>query len=654
MRAAAALLIGTILVLNCAKGERAVEVRRARAIIVISVDTLRSDRLPAYGYTKIATPHIDAFRRDAILFSHAYSHIPLTLPSHATIFTGLLPADNGVRDNSGFKLAPESETIASLLKESGYATGAAVSAYSMRSSSGIDRGFDVWDDHFVPRSLTDVAGEVQRPGAETIAIAKQWIAANREKPLFYFLHLYEPHTPYSPPEPYRSLYPIPYDGEIAHTDALLGDFVAFLREQKIYDDAAIIFLSDHGEGLNDHGEDEHGILLYREAIQVPLIVKLPRAESAGKTIDTPAQLTDVFAAIRALASGESIPLLAAGPDRPIFSETYFPRLRLGWSEQHSLIRGSKHLIDGPKTELYDLRADPAERNDLAASDRRSRSAMLEEIAPLAKAADPTVAIDPEEARKLAALGYIGSASPASGGPLPDPKVEISKFREVKQALWFRQNGRHAEAVAATDKLLASNSRMFDVWDIRARSLMELGRTEEALTAAKRAAALSPADPSIMLLIASLALRRGMHDDAAQHARLAVASRPAEAHEMLARIALDRGDLATAETEGALAESTAPESAAVAWMKGRIALARQQLPVALTHFDRAIALAAKSQPIPELHGDRGFVLAVQGRTREAEAAFKEELRLFPSGKTARENLILLYRQQGRSREAAALK
>jgi choline-sulfatase len=249
-------------------------------VIVISVDTLRADHLPAYGYKGVETPHIDALRRDGVLFERAYSHVPLTLPSHVSLLTGKLPFEHGVRNNLGFSLAASQLTLPSLLKTRGYATGAAVSAYVLRGASGLAASFDDYDDAVAIRGGESV-GAQQRPGRETAAVARTWIQRHQGTPFFYLLHLFEPHTPYAPPEPHRSRWALPYDGEIATADEIVGEFLASLKQQGLYDDALIVFLSDHGEGLGEHGEAEHGIFLYQEAIRVPLIVKLPRGERAN-------------------------------------------------------------------------------------------------------------------------------------------------------------------------------------------------------------------------------------------------------------------------------------------------------------------------------------------------------------------------------------
>src|SRR5471032_3076758 len=252
------LLAVVCLSISCGRSATSVPSRPV-AVVLISIDTLRSDHLPVYGYHGVDTPNIDALRADAVLFERAYSHVPLTLPSHATMLTGLLPAGNGLRDNLGFRMSPNVATLPELLKKHGYATGAAVSAYVLRRETGISRGFDDYDDQIDLANSGVNVGRVQRDGGETAQIAEKWIAAHEHQPFFYFLHLYEPHTPYDPPEPYRSRYPSHYDGEIARADAIVGDFITFLKQRNLYDDTLILLVSDHGEGLRDHGEAEHGI-----------------------------------------------------------------------------------------------------------------------------------------------------------------------------------------------------------------------------------------------------------------------------------------------------------------------------------------------------------------------------------------------------------
>ena len=301
---ATALAVLAALGTGCARRSKPAESFPNAPVVLISVDTLRSDHLPFYGYAGVETPALSALREDSILFSNAWSQVPLTLPSHASILTGRLPGDHGIHDNLGYLLRKDVPTIAELLKKQGYATGAAISCYVLKAVSGIGRGFDLYDDDVDSAEGRLSLGRVQRAGPETESRLEKWVAERKDgEPFFAFLHLYEPHTPYEPPEPFKSRYAkVPYDGEIATSDALVGRFLAVLKQRGIYDRALIVFLSDHGEGLGEHGEAEHGMFLYREALQVPLLVKLPGSRRANTSVASAVPLTDVFTTI-GLAAG---------------------------------------------------------------------------------------------------------------------------------------------------------------------------------------------------------------------------------------------------------------------------------------------------------------------------------------------------------------
>jgi arylsulfatase A-like enzyme/Flp pilus assembly protein TadD len=645
-------LVATLLLLTACGGREQAKSSAATPVILISIDTLRSDRLPSYGYKSVATPSIDTFRRDAILYEHAYSHCPLTLPSHASVFTGQLPAENGIRDNTGYTLDAGAQTLAEVLSRTGYATGAAVSSYVLRKGSGVERGFAAYDDEVGAARAGVNVSSVQRGGAHTIASAEKWLAANATKPLFYFLHLYEPHTPYDAPEPYRSRYSA-YDAEIAHADALVGRFLEKLKDLAIYDDALIILFSDHGEGLNDHGEEEHGIFLYREALQVPLMVKLPRRARAGESVGTPVQLSDIFPTVLAQIGGASPSKSSSGARslldgseaaRKIYSETYFPRFHFGWSDLHSLIDDKHHFIQAPQPELYDV-ADIAEKNNVLNENRRVVAAMRRDIEPLIRAADAPKAMDPEEAAKLAALGYLGSTA-ATEGPLPDPKTKTGTFRDIRAAFKLFKAGQYQEALTVYQRLLRDNPRMTDLWDISARALVRLGRPAEAIASAKEALKLSPQSSHLALLIATVAFESGQLEEAKQHAELALRSDPVQGHDVLARIALARNDTASAEREVRAALAAKADDSRALMTLGRIEKAKGDYAKALARLDAALKSArAQQSAIPGLHFLRGDVLARLGRVEEARAAFREEIGLFPEDPQAYGNLIVLYVAEG---------
>jgi len=656
-------LAAAIVIAGCQRG---VKPSNQTPVILISVDTLRSDHLPAYGYGGVATPNIDALRKDGILYRHAYSHTPLTLPSHATILTGTLPADHGLRDNVGFKLAPNVPTLASLLKKNGYATGGAVSAFVLRHETDISRGFDFYDDEVEPLGASTVIGRVQRDGRDTARVVKSWID-RQQGPFFCFMHLYEPHTPYTPPQPFLSRYANPYDGEIAYADDIVGDFITYLKQRDLYDKALIIFLSDHGEGLNEHGEEEHGIFLYREALQVPLIVKLPKSAHAGETAEAAVELADVFPTIveqtatraeGAHPAGQSLLSMLGGnaPARSIYSESFYARFHFGWSDLHSLIDAQHQYIRAPIPELYDIVADPGEKKNIIDTNRRAYVAMRTAIEPFIKQAAAPSAVDPEEASKLAALGYIGSAvTTGADEQLPDPKTTIDVFNEIRRAFTYYRNEKEEQALDLTNRLLHDNSRILDLWDLKSKILQKLGRDDEAIAAAKEGLKQAPNSVSLLIAVANLSVLTGQLDQAQQHAELAAKYDAAQAHDILARIWLARKDYARAKQEAELTLQNDHQAVYGLVTLGLIERQRGDLQSALRYLDQAEerAAAKKNQRVPNLHFYRGDVLARLGRADEAERELKQEIAFYPAEPDAYSSLVVLLSSQGRVQEATSL-
>ena len=655
-----AILLGAALVAGCSRSP----IDSRAPIIIISIDTLRSDHLPAYGYTKVATPAIDRFRADAILFEHAYSHCPLTLVSHASLFTGLLPADHGIRDNLGYDLNPKATTLAQLLKSKGYATGGAVSAVVLRGETGIKRGFDFWEDTIDIDPTFLSIGRAQRSGDATRALAQKWIGEHEHdsQPFFFFFHIYEPHTPYEPPEPFRSRYASPYDGEVATADDVVGKFLDYLRAEGIYDRATILLMSDHGEGLGDHGEDEHGVLLYRETLQVPLMLKLPKAKRKGTSVVAPVQLIDVFPTIAsafgtapANLAGKSLLDIGAA-DRPIYSETYYPRLHFGWNDLHSLISGAKHYIHAADPELYDLSTDPAETRNVLLEDRRTYTALRDQIKPYIKSAATPSAVDDEQKQQLIALGYVGSTvSTAPDAVLPDPKKNIGKANAISHAFRLFRDNKYEETLAVTSGLLRENPNMLDIWALHSRALSKLNRREEAIDAAKQGLRISPNTASLAVTVANLSLELGRLDDAQAHAKLVLKQTPHDAHEVLARVAMRRKDFAKARQEANAAFDNDKNRPGHLMLLGQIALEEGKVEEALGDFDQSAALRqAKNQPdLPRLNFFRGDCLARLGRSDEAEAAFLTEIKNFPTDPQPYKNLILLYAVEERTAAATQL-
>ena len=649
-----------IVVLAAACGRRAdtTRVPAGTPIVLVSVDTLRADHLPAYGFAGVATPALDRLRADSILFKSAWSPAPLTLPSHLTMLTGLLPPQHGVRANAGFTFrGGPAASLPGLLKTRGYATGAAVSSYVLREDTGLAALFDFYEDGIDP-SAGGAFAEYQRRGDVTAALAEEWIDARGGAPFFFFLHLYEPHVPYDPPEPFRSRYPSAYDGEIARADAIVGGFLDHLRARDLYDRALVIFTSDHGEGLGQHGEDQHSILLYAEALRVPLLVKLPGRQRAGETVEIPAQLSDILPTVTAAlglatpseVGAHSLLDLAAAGERRIYSETLYPRLALGWSELRSLADARWHFIEGPRDELYDLTRDPGETQDLAGHEAavvaRLRAEMERDHA--LRVPEPE-AVPRDVAERLAALGYAGGGgrNTPRAGPRLDPRDGLPLLREFQAASRLAAEGRLAESEAALRRLLTQSPDFLEARVKLGEVLMEAGRSREAADVFAAAAAGPGASGDLWIALGEARLREGRLEEADAAAARALSDSATRAHELRARVALRRGDLAAAEREAQAARGRARPLPSSVVLAAEIRARAGDLPGALARLDEAEALARASRldGVPGLEFQRADALARLGRTQDAEAAYRREIARFPRHLQAWANLgVLLYLQR----------
>lgn len=635
-------------------------------VVLISIDTLRADRLPLYGYANGRTPALDAFARDAVLFTRAYAHAPQTLPSHASMFTGLLPFEHAVRDNLGFSLDAQTTTLPRLLQSAGYRTGGFVSSFVLREETGINQGFDHYDARF-PASASDRSpGQVQRPGPATLEAAERWLDSLADSKALLFFHIYEPHKPYAPPASVGS-FQDPYDGEVAFADDIVGRLLDSLRRRGWYDDATIVITADHGEGLGDHGEQEHGLFLYDEVMRVPLLIKMAGNGNGGTRRDEPVQHIDLLPTLMT-AAGLSAPVGLRGRDlaplldgtgtitpQGIYAEALYARYHFGWSELRSLTDERYKFIQAPREELYDLERDPGERTNLAADRTQAAAALRAGLAALADNRPPEAPgiVSDADRQRLAALGYVGTGGPvaASSTDLPDPKDKAHILRQYRDATDALSAMRFDDGARGLATILAEDPNMTDVWSQYATTLVRLGRLDEAYRAWREVVQRKPDEPSGLLGAASVLVALGRLADARTYAELAVAQAPAAAHQALANIALTEGNDADARRQANLAEQADPTLPMRAMIDGLLRYNAGDFAGAVPLLETARRRFA-DRPIQasDLHYFLGDALARLERYGEAEPMLREEIRLYPQNIRARAGLAMLQAATGRMAEA----
>lgn len=503
-------------------GDSRPEEASRRDVFLITIDTLRSDHVGCYGYQKIQTPAIDELAKQGIRFAQAFTPSPITNTSHTSILTGLLPSSHGVSD-FGVPLAPNHSTLAEILNKAGYRTAAFIGSVildSRKLAPGLDRGFEFYDNFPEKTEARSRWGRLERRGMDVVQRAENWLSAHDAGPHFVWVHLYDPHDPYEPPPPYSDIYKDQlYDGEIAYADSALGKFIAYLKKKNWYENALVIVVGDHGEGLGEHGEDTHGIFLYDSTTHVPLILKLPNVQEAGKVVEQQVRTTDILPTILELlgipvpanldgASLKPTFLDAGAPSRTVFGETQYP-LRFGWAPLRSVRNEGFKFIEAPRPELYDLSADPRELHNgyvpWDAEVQKLRKMLAESSGVLPRAGKPSAtAVTPNTVAELRALGYLTAADARTSTDvpepslLPDPKDKIEEQNLLHVAMMASEDGRTAEARTALEKVLRLDNRS-EV------PLLQLGRLEmesknyaEAARYLRRASEARPDDADVAL------------------------------------------------------------------------------------------------------------------------------------------------------------
>ena len=482
----------------------------------------------------------------------------MTLPSHTSLMTAMEPYEHGVRDNAGFELSPDLFLLAESFQEAGYETGAFVAAYVLHSRWGLARGFDLYADEAVP-GVWGAASS--RRGDEVVEAALPWLLQEREAPFFGWVHLYDPHAPYDAPDPWGTRFADePYDGEVAFTDSVVGDLLDGLEAAGLLENTIVVITADHGEDLEDHGELGHGLFIYDTTVRIPLFLRLPDLAAAGTVVHEQVRLLDVGPTLLDLTglpppdnvSGRSMTpfIVGAGEARPAYSETMFPRWHFGWQELYALREGGYKYILAPRPELYDLRADPGETNNLVADMPELAAEMRDVLESLGADVDDSSREEAsgDAARRLRALGYIGTAPSNLGdGPLPDPKDKIGVYAMMVDADSLTNALRYDEAIVLLEEIIAIDPSLVDA---HATLGMARSRTEDYLGAEQAflpALELRPDYPSVLAELGLVHRQLGDTDLARLELEAAVALDPRAATSIfnLGEMDLEEGDPAAA-------------------------------------------------------------------------------------------------------------
>lgn len=501
---------------------------RIRNVVVITLDTTRADRIGAYGYKDIKTPHIDALAQHGVLFEDAITPVPLTLPSHTSIFTGQYPLHHGVRNNGTFKVPDDAVTMAEILKQRGLATGAVIGAFVLDSKFGLDQGFDTYDDNLHGGKKGPMFMFDERPGRMVTDQGLAWLQAHGKEPFFLWLHYFDVHANYEPPPPFDVLYDgRPYDGEIAGVDAQIGRVVAALQDLNHLSDTLIVLTADHGESLGEHGEATHSMLIYDATLRVPLIVSHPalpqgrRVAGQVRTIDILPTVLDLLRApLPPGLDGESLVRAMRAPqpvDRASYIETLVPHFNNGWAELRGVRTAQYKYIRAPRAELYDLPADPHEEHNLLGQ-------RPQEVARLSGALDAylkgdvlltggaeqaSLKLTAADRERLAALGYVVSDHTTTAQEnLPDPKDKIALWEEFQTAQNLMRQHKHAEAVQAFRTLLEKDPGNVLAHSSLATALSAIGQTDAAKKEFETVIALDPRRGQGRLGLARLYRRSG--------------------------------------------------------------------------------------------------------------------------------------------------
>ncbi len=641
---------------------------RSLNLIVITIDTLRADHVGAYGYKDIETPHIDGLAQEGVVFFKAFTPAPLTLPAHCTLFTGKLPLAHMVRDN-GFRVPKSDRTLAEIAGKNGYATAAFIGAFPLDSRFGLDRGFDVYDDHYGSRVVPEMAF-LERRADQVNKNAVEWISDNSHRPFFAWIHYFDPHAPYDPPSPFAEEYNRrPYDGEIAYTDHVLGKLLEALDQAGLRKNTLIILTSDHGEGLGEHGERTHGIFIYDSTMRVPLIISLPNILPQGLEIDSQVGLVDIMPTILDFLGWEAPPGLqgrslvpmisgAEPPSQaPLYMESMAPLLGRNWASLQAIRTDEWKYIDAPIEELYDLKNDSGETINVieehpgqAGRLRRILNTMIEEKSSPLLEQQAGREIDADTKRKLSSLGYIrGGGAHKTSEEKPDPKTMITLNNLFNDAVKASESGHPEKANDLFEKILRQQPDFVIGYEYAAHNLHSMGRIQEAIRLLEKAVEEDFATGAILSRLGIYYQEAGRLEESLRVLNKALTINPhdAEAHNHLGVSLYQSGRIEDAVSAFQKALSLDKSYAMAMNNLANCHLALKRIDQAMVEYEKAIEV---DERLASAHNGLAVVFYRKGRAGEALKFWEKSVELDPSQAEPFYNLGRVHLQQGDKKKA----
>ncbi len=617
-------------------------------VLLVTFDTTRADHIGCYGHPQALTPTIDALAQHGVLFEQAYVTVPLTLPSHASILTGLYPPENGMHINGRGQLSSQIPTLATTLQKHGYDTAAFIGAVVLNAKAGLDQGFQLYDDDMAGGVHHGHESHLMRHAGIVVDSALKWLQGRASKPFFAWVHLYDPHAPFEGhAEVFQDRFKdTPYDGDIAFADMHVGRLIQHLKDRGVYDNTLVIIVGDHGEGFNEHEELEHGFMLYNATLKVPFVVSNPSLCRAGYRVPTPVSLVDIFPTVLDClhvpapkrVSGVSLHQALLGQPiepRVCFSETEACYAAYGWSPQASVTTDAWKYVKTVREELYDLKHDPGELKNLAAShaDQLEKMRRLYQTTreKMVETAEHDVHYTPADLQKLRSLGYLsgknvpGEADP--GQSLADIKDRIGFYNTEVQARKLMQEGKTEQALVDLRRVTSAVPDFMPAWLSLAAALQSLNRSDEAIDVYHQALKAKPdaADPHFDL--AKLYTARGDKAKAIDEYTAALKSDPnyAMAHINLASLLSEKGDAEQARRHFEQGLEEAPDSTVGHFNFGLFLLQRREPERAITHLERALQLDPQ---LPQIHFQLGMAKVALEHFDEALPHFEATLQLNP--------------------------